>query len=130
MKPGNFLSFSNDLDPAVAATLGAGERRRADQQLSKPERKSKAKERKKAADRRGRRALYDLPPELIDAVQQLAEPESGDYVTTASQIAALALTRLINQVADGEISIREFLSPVASSPRYSHTVDLPVLRKP
>lgn len=106
-------------DPAVQALIGQGQRRESERRMTERERKKVLRERNKAADRNGRRALYDLPPEMIQAIKQLAEANH----TTASQVAALALHRFLEDIANERISLRDYrvLDP---GPRYEYRVCL------
>ncbi len=108
------------LDPAVKATVTAGAARAADRGLSPTQRRAKSRERTKQAARRGARASYDLPPELIQAVATLA----ADKKTPASQLAALALSLFLAAVERGEIDLTDYLQPIIN-PRYSYVVKLP-----
>jgi hypothetical protein len=109
-----------DLDPAIAATLSSGDKRQAERSMSKPERKSAKRERAKAEARRGARALYDLPPELIKAVKDLAEKNE----TSASQLAKLAVWMLLRDLKNGEFELREYLVSANKNPQYEYMVEL------
>lgn len=108
------------LDPAVEAALGTSGRMLAEKSLSKRERKSKARERNKAEARKGKRALYDLDPEVIHAIQRIAETNH----TTASQVARLALAMFLDAVWSGNLDVREYRKPI-DNPRYEYTLVYP-----
>ena len=108
---GGFVDF--DLDPAVASIIGHGERRQAEAKAPPQERKKKAKERAKNKARQGRRAVYDLSPELIQEVAAIAE----QHRVPASQIAALLLRHGFRALQRGEIDIESRKVP-SRSPRY------------
>lgn len=110
-----------ELDPAIAATLSQGERRQAERGMNKAERKSAKRERAKAEARRGARALYDLAPTMIEAVQTLAR----EYETSASQIAKLAIWMFLNAVRDGEVDIRAYRVLANKNPKYPYVIELP-----
>lgn len=96
------------LDPAVDRLIAAGEQRR---QL--------AREREKSRDRRGRRAVYDLDPELIEAVKAIA----AEHGVPASQVAAVLLTVGLEALAAGEVDLEALKTP-SDSPRFEWNLDL------
>lgn len=112
---GGFL----ELDPAVAAVLGDGDKKRREAQLPKAERKSLRRERSKAEARRGKRALYDLPEDLIRQIQRVAE----DNGTSASQVAKLALSFFIEQVMFERIDVSDYRVIAEKNPRYEFMLD-------
>ena len=61
------------LDPAVADLLAGMENKQAEARLPRREREKKAKERAKIRARRDQRVTYDLPPQLKQAMFDLAE---------------------------------------------------------
>jgi len=107
-----------NLDPAVASVLQQGSRRQREMHMRRSDRKKTIREREKAAARRGRRALYDLPEELILRVKKLA----GEYRTSASQIAGLGLYMLLERVKTGEIDLNNHLVPI-DNPRYENLLN-------
>jgi hypothetical protein len=116
------LTDFNDLgglDPAVEAIIREGGRRRRESQLPVSERKKRVRERKKSQSRRGRRAVYDLPPDMIAAVKELAEA----HRVPASQVAALLLTVGLEALEGGEVDIDAYKVP-SDSPRYEWNLDL------
>lgn len=112
---GGFL----ELDPAVAAVLGDGDKKRKEARMPKAERKSLQRERSKAEARRGKRALYDLPEDLIRQIQRVAE----DNETSASQVAKLALTFFIEQVMFERIDVSDYRVIAEKNPRYGYMLD-------
>ena len=72
------------IDPSVAELLKKGRDRQETARLPKAQRKAKAKERQHNDERRGQRATYDLPTEIIDHIKSLAD----QHKTSASQITA------------------------------------------
>lgn len=109
------------IDPAVAAAISGGERRQAERGMSKTERKSVKRERAKAEARRGARALYDLPPAMIEAVHALAK----EYETSASQIAKLAIWMFLNAVRDGDVEILVYRVLANKNPKYPYVIEIP-----
>ena len=105
----------NNLDPAVACVLTQGNRRQIDMHMDRTTRKKTLRERQKAAARRGKRALYDLPEELIQQVKSVAEA----FHTTASQVAGLGLHLFMDQIESGEIDLNDYLIPI-DNPRYEN----------
>ena len=77
------------------------------------------REREKAAARRGKRALYDLPEDLIQDVKTLAEK----FHTSASQVAGLGLHLFLESVKRGEIDLNDYLVPI-DNPRYENLLGL------
>ena len=114
----NGLPNLDDLDPAVAAAIGDGQRRQAEARLPKGERKQRIKDKQHSDDRKGMRATYDLPPVLINALSDLAKENQ----TTASQLAALAISEFLSRV-ETEIHIEDYKIPI-HNPRYSFLISL------
>lgn len=112
-KPGAFISFDTDLDPAVSASIGGGERRRAESRLPARERSRKAKERAKGAARLARRVNWDLPESIKGRVKALAL----EHGVPESQVAALLLTVGLGQEAAGVMDINDY-KVRSESPRY------------
>jgi len=75
-------------------------------------------------ERRGRRALYDLPPDLIKRISQIAET----YRLTNSMVAGVLLIHGLREIEDGKLDLRELRLP-SDSPRYDYRVDLQGLIK-
>ena len=69
----NPLTSLPDLDPAVSSILGSGAARHAVRALPRKDQRRKARERAHQEERTGKRAAYDLPFALIDAMLDLAE---------------------------------------------------------
>lgn len=93
--------------------------------MPKDQLKAKAKERRHNAERRGFRATYDLTPEIIEYIKELA----GQNKTSASQIAALALALFIDRVDNDPKFLQDFLVLFPINPRYEHQVVLPTKYK-
>lgn len=75
-------------------------------------------------ERRGRRALYDLPPDLIRCISQLAET----YRLTNSMVAGVLLIHGLRDIQGGTLDLGKFRMP-SDSPRYDFRVDLAGLMK-
>lgn len=123
--------LKGQLDPAVAAALGSGNKRQAERSLSRGERKKVLREKAKAEARKGRRALYDLPELLIDEIKDKA----AEYGTSASQIAMLALWLFLQaekgeKVCDYEckVDVRQFRALAKKNPKFEYMIYLPDLK--
>ena len=81
--------------------------------------KQRVRERQKNMARRGRRAVYDLDPALIEAVKEIAEQHS----VPASQVAALLLSLGLEELARDAVNLNDLKVP-SDSPRYEWTLDL------
>ena len=82
----------------------------------------KAKELRHNAERRGFRATYDLTPEIIEHIRDMAYKRK----TTASQIAALALALFIDRIDNDPKYLEGFLVLLPrENPRYERKVVLP-----
>lgn len=75
-------------------------------------------------ERRGRRALYDLPPDLIRRISQLAET----YRLTNSMVAGALLIHGLRDIQDGALDLNKLRTP-SDSPRYDFRIDLAGLLK-
>jgi hypothetical protein len=75
-----------------------------------------AKKKERQASRKGRRAFYDLDPEVIVDIQELAVANQ----TTASQVAGLALRMLLAAQRDGELDLAPYKVRIDHSPRYRY----------
>ena len=106
------------LDPAVADLLAGMENKQAEARLPRKVREKKARERAKI--RRDSRVTYDLPPQLKQAVFDLAESLS----LPASQLATLALHRFMEAYQDGQIDLSKYKKP-SKSPRYDWKLEFP-----
>lgn len=98
------------MDPAVAAILNDSTRRQNDRSLPKSDRAKVIKARDKQTARNGKRAVYDLPEDLIDQYKQLAEKHG----TTASQVVMIAL----RYFAQSGIDLNQFKKTMGKNPRY------------
>ena len=70
-------------------------------------------------ERRGKRALYDLPEELLSAIALTAEKNR----TTHSMIAGSLLIYGLREIQSGRLQIKDLLTP-CESPRYDYKIDL------
>jgi len=102
------------IDPSVAALLGAGDRRNDERSMPKAEKARKKKARSRQEERNGRRAVYDLEPDLIALVKKLAD-EQG---TTASMVAGILLHYGVDAIESGDLDLREYRHLLAANPRY------------
>lgn len=119
---GGFVPFDLDnLEPdaAMEALISKGQAAQAERRLPVRERRRKAKQREKDEARAGKRALYDLPEEIIQRVARMARWNQ----TTASGIAALALTRFLDDFDAGRVKLEDYLEPI-DNPRYTYRVRL------
>jgi hypothetical protein len=124
-KAGGFVDFGEAAqpaaaDPAVSALLGQAERRQAEARLPQREREKKRKERDKIRARRPYHTTYDIPLELRKRIKSLADAEG----VPASQLAALALLRFVDDLAQGAIELSAYKSPTRS-PRYEWNLVIP-----
>ncbi|MCJ7695497.1 MAG: hypothetical protein MUO40_08725 [Anaerolineaceae bacterium] len=78
----------------------------------------------KNIERRGRRALYDLPPKLIKRVANIAE----EYGLTNSQVAGVMLLYALQDLKNCKMKLRDYRQ-ASESPRYDYKVDLDKLIK-
>lgn len=78
------------------------------------------RERERIQARREQRVTYDLPPILRQRVQALSE----ELHIPASQLAALALGRFLNDFASGGVDLGAYKQP-SLSPRYEWNLKLP-----
>jgi hypothetical protein len=108
------------LDPAVADLLAGMENKQAEARLPKKLREKKAKERAKIKARKDHRVTYDLPPELKQAIFDLAQSLS----LPASQLVTLGLHRFLEDYQAGRIDISKFKKP-SKSPRYDWKLEFP-----
>ena len=114
--------LNGGLDPAVQAALGSGNRRQAERSLPREERKRKLREKAKGEARKGQRALYDLPEELIEEVKKVA----AEYGTSASQIAKLAIWMFLKAEKNGyQIDVRRDRVPAGKNPKFEYVIELP-----
>lgn len=75
-------------------------------------------------ERRGRRALYDLPPDLIRRISRLAET----YRLTNSMVAGALLIHGLRDIQGGTLDLGKLRIP-SDSPRYDFRIDLAGLIK-
>ena len=87
-------------------------------------RKAEAEQRKAQAARQARRevrpkATFDLPLEIQDALKRVAEEES----VCASDLAALAILRLVLDYKAGQVNLKPYRRP-ARSLKFAYHLDL------
>lgn len=119
---GGFVPFdleSLEPDAAMLALVSRGQAMQAERRLPPKDRQRKARQRQKDEARAGKRALYDLPEEVIQRIASMARWNQ----TTASGVAALALTRFLEDVDAGRVKLSDYLEPI-DSPRYTYRVNL------
>ena len=78
-----------------------------------------SRDERRTIERRGKRALYDLPEELIKAIALTAEKNR----TTHSMIAGSLLAYGLREIQSGRLQIKDLLTP-CDSPRYEYKIDL------
>jgi hypothetical protein len=105
----------------VEAAIFGGDKRQAERSMPSASRKKVKRERAKAEARKGNRALYDLPQEMIKAVQKVA----AENETSASQIAKLAIWMFLNAVRDGDVDVRAYRVIANKNPKYNYAIELP-----
>lgn len=119
---GGFVPFdlgSLEPDAAMMALVSQGQAAQAERRLPVKERRRKTKQREKDKARQGKRALYDLPEEILQRVSNIARWNG----TTASGIAALALSRFLEDFDAGRVQLSDYLEPI-DNPRYAYRVNL------
>lgn len=108
-----------DDDPAVEAALG---QRDVYQRFGRAAARTNAERKKAKRDAARQRALYDLPEDVIQAVDALAERISS----SKSQVAAYLLITGLHAVANGQVDLSAARRP-SRSPRFEYTLTLPKL---
>jgi hypothetical protein len=104
-----------DLDPAVAAVIGTGERRQQMRSMA-PAQRSRA--RRDAARNKVTLDLRDETEAAVDAIaQQLGCP--------VSQVAELLICTGLQAIADGQLDLNTLRLRPSRSPRYEWLLDLP-----
>lgn len=92
--------------------------------MDQPERvttdQRRQKDRDKMAQRRARRATYDLPPSIRQEMQSLSEA----LRIPASQLVSLALARFLKEYQAGSVDLSLYKKP-SRSPRYDWNLELP-----
>jgi hypothetical protein len=104
------------LDPSVAQFIEKGDRARSERSMPKGERRKAKKAQAKQEARNGSRAVYDLPPELIEKYRRLA----AENETTASGIAEMALRYFLRAMDFGEVELQRYKRPLPKNPRYGY----------
>jgi hypothetical protein len=84
-------------------------------------RKKVKRERAKAEARKGKRALYDLPPELIERVRKIAEA----YEVSNSQVAKLAIWLFLEEVKNARVNVKDYRVLGNKNPKNPYTIELP-----
>ena len=108
-------------DPAVEAAIYGGDKRQSDRSLPMASRKKVKRERAKAEARKGKRALYDLPPELIERVRKIAEA----YEVSNSQVAKLAIWLFLEEVKNARVNVKDYRVLGNKNPKNPYTIELP-----
>jgi|WetSurMetagenome_2_1015567.scaffolds.fasta_scaffold36109_3 hypothetical protein len=121
--PKSNLPRRDSIDPEVSALLKEMEQRQVDAQMPRREREKKARERQKIADRRERRATYDLPPHIRNQISDLSTRLS----IPASQLVTLALIRFLESFNAGGLDLGPLKTP-SRSPRYDWNLVIPDLQ--
>ena len=106
--------------PNPASRVDALEQGQARAHRSPREQARIERERARIQARRASRVTYDLPPVLRRRVQALSE----ELRIPASQLAALALGRFLNDYAGGGVDLGVYKEP-SLSPRYEWNLKLP-----
>lgn len=109
-------SKSGFIDPSVADLLNSGNRAREERSLPRAERTRKKKAANRQAERNGKRAVYDLDPDLIKVVADLAR-ENG---TTASMVAGILLPYALEAIENGELDLSKYRHILPRNPRYEY----------
>lgn len=115
---GDFVDFGG-LDPAVADLTKQGERRRDRSPVARKKRDKEIQEKRRAKARLARRVNWDLPPELKDRINALAE----DHRTPASQVAAVLLAYGLAALERDDLDLDDYKTP-SDSPRYDWNLSL------
>ncbi|GAP16087.1 hypothetical protein LARV_03883 [Longilinea arvoryzae] len=100
--------------------LEALERIQAQAHLTPREQARRRREREHTRARREQRVTYDLPPVLRRRLQALGE----ELRIPASQLAALAIGRFLNDYTAGAVDLGAYKQP-SRSPRYDWNLHLP-----
>jgi hypothetical protein len=79
------------LDPAVAAAIGRGNDHQAMASLPISERKKKLKAKARQDSRNGRRAVYDMDPDVIKVIAAIAEAKKCSASNVAEMFLRFAL---------------------------------------
>jgi len=138
MSDSSFINFDSEgddeLDPAVgtlitktaeaeAVRLMTTEQREvyfAEREEKRRDEERKAREAERMRERTKNRGVYDLPPGLNTAIQEIANL----YETTASQVAAVFIVRGIQGYLDGSIDLESSELEVSTkSRRYQRLLD-------
>jgi hypothetical protein len=110
-----FPAFDKD----ALSIINQRDKRAAESHLPRAERKRVRREREKSADRKARRFNLDVDEDLKAWAKELAKK----HACPASQIVQLAMQRLQDQIANGEVELRNYLSVMDGNPRYEYQVE-------
>jgi hypothetical protein len=108
------------IDPAVAQLLNSQERRQAESHLSPGDRKKKARQLKKDAERKARKVSWDIREDIKSRIQEKAH----ELKTSQSQVANLYLWIGIQAMRTGKIDIMELLR-TSRSPQFDSNIEVP-----
>jgi len=114
------MKNAQKISPVSAERLESLESSQAQAHRSPREQARRQRERARIQARREQRVTYDLPPVLRQRVQALSE----ELHIPASQLAALALGRFLNDYASGAVDLGAYKQP-SLSPRYEWNLKLP-----
>jgi len=106
-------------DPAVHAVVTDGQRREKMRQMSPAERRKYQKDKERS------KVTYDMPPDLIDAVAEIARREG----CSTSAAAAFLLTRAVQAYRRGEISFQDYKERWSRNPRFDWVLRIPPLNE-
>lgn len=115
------LTRRQTLDPAVADLLGGMEQRHEERSLPRKEREKKAKERRRAEERKPSRLNLDLPPRVKQGVKDLAARES----VPESQLVTLAIVRFFEDLKAGRVKLEDYKRPT-KSPKYDWVLEIDI----
>lgn len=102
-----------ELDPAVAAVLGDGQRRAQQRKMTPAQRKRAAR------DSARQRVTMEMDPRIVSLVQQIADAEK----CSPASVATILLKDALARYAADEIGLGDNLRS-SRSPRYEWVVDL------
>lgn len=106
--------------PDISGKLETLEQAQAQAHRTSREQAHRQREQARTQSRRERRVTYDLPPLLRRRLQALSE----ELRIPASQLAALAIGRFLNDHAIGAVDLGVYKQP-SRSPRYDWNLRLP-----
>jgi len=106
--------------PDISTKLETLEQAQAQAHRTPREQVHRQREQTRTQSRRDRRVTYDLPPLLRRRLQAMSE----ELRIPASQLAALAIGRFLNDYAAGAVDLGVYKQP-SRSPRYDWNLCLP-----